>query len=235
MCFFAISTIVLQGKIMNEYSKPDFYSKKAKEEGYVARSVYKLKEIDKKFNLLKKGQTVLDIGCAPGSWSQFVSEKIGSSGRLLGVDYKEIKVNFNNAIFLTGNFFSDEIQEEVIKYSKFDGVISDMAPDTIGDRVRDCFKSSQLTRNALEFCYNYLKTGGYFVTKIFQGGEEKEIVDEMKNAFSHVKWFKPNSSRKISYEIFIIGIDFIARPKNNLDNFEDSIKQLDNNNGFMPW
>ena len=170
------------------YDKPDYYSKKAVKEGYVARSVYKLIEIQEKFNLFKKGNKILDLGCAPGSWSQYVSSIIDKNGLVVGIDYKEIKVNPTNAVFIKGNFLKDQTKNKLKEYAPFDGIISDMAPDTSGDKLTDCFASSNLVKDALKFSYEYLKKGGFFIAKIFQGGDEIEIMNEVKMASGDSKY-----------------------------------------------
>lgn len=213
------------------YEKPDHYSKKAIKEGFVARSVYKLMEIQDKFNLFKKGYKILDLGCAPGSWAQYVSSIIDKNGLLVGIDYKEIKVNPLNAIFIKGNFLKDHTKDKLKEHVPFDGIISDMAPDTVGDKLIDCYASSELVENALNFSYKYLKKGGFFIAKIFQGGNEKNIMNEVKLAFKTAKWFKPKSSRKNSVELFIIGIDFIKKPE--IKNQNEVLN--DNYDGVMPW
>ncbi len=213
------------------YEKPDHYSKKAIKEGFVARSVYKLMEIQDKFNLFKKGSKILDLGCAPGSWSQYVSSIIGNNGLIIGIDYKEIKVKPSNAIFIKGNFLKKDTKDKLKEYAPFDGIISDMAPDTGGDKLIDCYASSELVENALYFTYDYLKKGGFFIAKIFQGGNEKNIMNEIKKVFKIAKWFKPKSSRKNSVELFIIGIDFIKKP--DIKNQEELLN--DNYDGIMPW
>jgi len=219
------------------YDKPDFYSKKAKKEGYPARSVYKLEEIQEKFKLFKKGLKILDLGAAPGSWSQFVSKLVAENGLVVGIDYKEIKVSLKNAVFIQGDFLDKTVQKELSKYSPFDAIISDMAPDTSGDKLTDCYRSSELALNALKFSYDYLKKGGFFIAKIFQGGDEKEIMNELDKAFHETKWFKPKSSRKESFEIFMIGIDFIKKPEidifEEMDENEALKKAMDT--GEMPW
>jgi len=205
----------------NEYRSLDFYAKKAQEEGFLARSVYKLQEIQNKFNIIKKNQKIVDLGSAPGSWLQYTSSLIGENGLIIGIDYKKIKVNKSNIKIIEGSFISPENKDEISKYSPFDGIISDMAPDTEGDEYIDSFASSNLVREALDFAYNNLKIGGFFVAKIFQGGEENEIISDMKNAFEITKWFKPKSSRKISVEIFIIGLNFIKKPKSKESTIKD--------------
>ena len=227
-----LSGLFYAGGLMNDYEKPDYYSKLAVKEGYAARSVYKLMEIQDKLSLIKKGNKILDLGCAPGSWSQYASSLIGLDGQLIGVDFKRITVNPPNAVFIRGNFLKDHVKEELMNYSPFDGVISDMAPDTSGDRLTDCFLSSDLVRQALDFAYSFLKKGGYFVAKIFQGGDEKGIMDEMKLAFEKTRWFKPKSSRQISFEIFMIGSGFIKKPEIK---HEDGVLDDENYTGDMPW
>ena len=217
---------------MNVYEKPDFYSVKAKEEGYVARSIYKLKEINEKFKLIKKGQKILDLGSAPGSWSQYCAQNIGEKGLVVGIDYKEMRISLPDCFFIKGDFYDPENQKKIKEYSPFDGVISDMAPDTEGDKLTDCYKSSELVKEALSFSYNFLKYGGFFIAKIFQGGDEKEVFELVKNSFREAKWFKPQACRKISYEIFLVGINYYKKldlnKGNDSTNFED-------NNGEMPW
>ena len=215
---------------MNPYEKPDFYSRKAKDEGYVARSIYKLKEINEKFKLIRKNQVILDLGCAPGSWSQYAAGITGDKGKIVGVDFKEIKIKLPNAKFIKGDFLEERIREE-LKMDIYDGIISDMAPDTVGDRLADCYNSSNLVRVSLDFAFEYLKSGGYFIAKIFQGGEEKEIIQVMKTAFNEVKWFKPQSTRKISFEIFLIGIGFTNKP---VLKSTDEVK-INEESGDMPW
>ncbi|HOV13471.1 MAG TPA: RlmE family RNA methyltransferase [Spirochaetota bacterium] len=217
---------------MNIYEKPDFYSNKAKEDGYVARSVYKLKEINEKFKLIKKGQKILDLGCAPGSWAQYTSQNVDDKGFVVGIDYKEIKINLQNFFFIKGDFYDEQNQNKIKEYSPFDGVISDMAPDTEGDKLTDCYRSSELVKEALSFANKYLKKGGFFVAKIFQGGDEKEVFDFVKKSFKEAKWFKPEACRKISYEIFIVGINFFNKIDFNNTNNKDLIE---NDTGLMPW
>lgn len=215
-----------------KYEKPDYYTKLAKSEGYEARSIYKLKEMQEKFKMIKRGQKVLDLGCAPGSWSRYTAEIVGPQGLVVGIDYKQILVAMKNAVFIYGNFLREEKQNEIKEYGPYDGIISDMAPDTTGDRLSDCYKSSELVREALEFSYKFLKPGGFFIAKIFQGGDEKEIMEELKEAFAVTKWSKPKSTRKNSFEIFMIGMDFKGKPQ---PKEEGNPLDEDNYTGEMPW
>lgn len=214
------------------YEKPDHYTKKALQEGYAARSIYKLKEMQEKYDLIKKGDRILDLGCAPGSWSQYVSKIIGDKGLVVGIDYKYITAELNNAVFIKGNFLKENYKEKIYEHTPFDGIISDMAPDTSGDKLTDCYASSDLVESALKFAYDHLKKNGFFIAKIFQGGNEKEIMEEMKSAFETVKYFKPKSSRKKSFEIFLIGFNFIKKPE-IIET--DSILDENNYTGDMPW
>lgn len=217
---------------MNVYEKPDYYSMKAKEEGYVARSIYKLKEINEKFKLLKKNQKILDLGSAPGSWSQYSALNVGDNGIVVGIDYKEMKIDLPNGIFIKGDFYDPENQIKLQEYSPYDGIISDMAPDTEGDKLTDCYRSSELVKEALFFSNKFLKQGGFFIAKIFQGGDEKKVFEMVKKSFKEAKWFKPEACRKISYEIFIVGINFYKKVDLNSNNSDNL---FDNNSGEMPW
>jgi 23S rRNA (uridine2552-2'-O)-methyltransferase len=194
---------------MKQYQ--DKYFKRAKKENYAARSVYKLKEMDKRFNLFKKGQTVLDLGAAPGSWTQFAGEKVGKEGRVLGVDIQSTKHTFpDNITFLQADVFSDspELLEAIEPLAPFDHVISDMAPKTTGIKFADQANSLELCERAFEVAQKHLKKGGSFAVKIFEGGETKEFTDSLRPHFGKVKYFKPHSSRAESKEIFIVALGF---------------------------
>jgi 23S rRNA (uridine2552-2'-O)-methyltransferase len=193
---------------MNQYEKPDHYSKQAKKEGYLARSVYKLLEIDERFSLFASGQHVIDLGCAPGSWSQYASRRVGKKGLVVGIDYKQVLVDSPNFICIKGNFTREHVKEKLAGHSPYDGVISDMAPDTSGDRLTDCYRSSELVMEALDFARKHLSTGGYFLAKIFQGGDEREVMEIIKSEFSRAKWVKPKAIRKKSFEIYILGTGY---------------------------
>ncbi len=194
---------------MKQYQ--DKYFKRAKKENYAARSVYKLKEMDKRFKLFKKGQTVLDLGAAPGSWTQFAGEKVGKQGHVLGVDLQPTRHAFpDNITFLQADVFSDspELLEALEPLAPFDLVISDMAPKTTGIKFADQANSLELCERAFEVASKYLKKGGHFAVKIFEGGETKEYADSLRPKFVKVKYFKPHSSRSESKEIFIVALGF---------------------------
>jgi 23S rRNA (uridine2552-2'-O)-methyltransferase len=182
----------------------DIYVRKSQVEGYRARSVYKLIEIDQKFKILKNGISVIDLGAAPGSWSQYVN-KIVKSGRLVSVDLKEME-EINNTSQIKGDFTEKEQQNKIIKLfrSKVDVVLSDMAVNTTGIKDIDAIYTGELCKEAMLFAKEFLAKEGKFVSKIFLGTSFNEIVAEAKIIFKEVKIFKPKSSRKESKESFII-------------------------------
>jgi len=184
----------------------DQYAKKAKKEGYLARSAYKLKEILDEFNIIKPGQKILDIGSAPGSWLQVASKIIGKNGLAVGVDLSQIDAKAKNIITLKGDIFSDKIENEIAKFGPYDTIISDAAPNTTGIKDRDQTLSYELVEKTIQLSELYLKTGGSFVAKIFQGPDTKKLLQHMKNLFEIARATKPKASRDRSFEEYIIGI-----------------------------
>ena len=184
--------------------KRDIYVKQSKIDGYRARSAYKLKEIDEKFKIFKGGMTVIDIGAAPGSWSQYVS-KVVKSGKLISIDLKEIDL-IEKTIQIKGDFTDVEVQNEIKSHikNKVDAVISDMAVNTTGIKNIDSIQTGELCKDAMFFSKEIISSNGYFISKIFMGGTFNEIVAEGKKIFKEVKVFKPKSSRKDSKESFIV-------------------------------
>ena len=182
----------------------DTYVKQSKVDGYRARSAYKLIEIDDKFKIFKGGITVIDIGAAPGSWSQY-AEKVTKSGRLISIDLKKMEP-IGNTVQIQGDFTEQIIQDEIKKHitTKVDVVMSDMAVNTTGIKNIDSIQTGELCKEAMFFAKDMLKDNGFFISKIFMGGTFNEIVAEGKKYFKEVKVFKPKSSRKDSKESFII-------------------------------
>ena len=194
---------------MKEYR--DHYFLKAKRENYPARSVYKLKELDAKFRLLKPGMKVLDLGAAPGSWSLGVAEKVGSKGLVLACDIQSTETAFPpQVLFMQEDVFqrSAAFEAKLAELGPFDLVISDMAPRTTGTRFTDQARSLELTLEALAVACLHLKQGGNFVVKIFMGPDIQDLLTPMRKAFSSVKSFKPKSSRAESKETFFTGLGF---------------------------
>lgn len=194
---------------MKEYR--DHYFLKAKRENYPARSVYKLKELDAKFHLLKPGMKVLDLGAAPGSWSLGAAEKVGKKGLVLACDIQETETVFPSQVtFMRENVFerSPGFEAKLIESGPFDLVMSDMAPRTTGTRFTDQARSLELALEALAVACLHLKEGGNFVVKIFMGPDIQELLVPMRKAFGTVKSFKPKSSRAESKETFFAGLTF---------------------------
>ncbi|WP_435165279.1 RlmE family RNA methyltransferase [Candidatus Pelagibacter bacterium nBUS_28] len=182
----------------------DTFVRQSKVDGYRARSAYKLIEIDKKFKIFKGGLSIIDIGAAPGSWSQYASKTV-KSGRLISIDLKKMEP-IGNTVQIQGDFTEESIQNEIRKHvnTKVDVVMSDMAVNTTGIKNIDSIQTGELCKEAMFFAKDLLKINGYFISKIFMGGTFNEIVAEGKKYFKEVKVFKPKSSRKDSKESFII-------------------------------
>ncbi|WP_415062124.1 RlmE family RNA methyltransferase [Bdellovibrio sp.] len=191
------------------YNPRDHYFRKAKQENFAARSVFKLEEIDKKYKLFKPGQTVLDLGASPGSWSQYASQKVGEKGRVLGVDLSPVTVKMKNAVFIQADL-RDLNLEEIFKEHgfepPFDLVLSDMAPKTTGIRMTDQARSMELCELALDVARRFLKKDGHFVCKLFHSDDFTKLRDEIKKSFQKFEAVKPDSTRKISKEIFLVGL-----------------------------
>ena len=182
----------------------DTYVRQSKVDGYRARSAYKLIEIDEKFKIFKGGLTVIDIGAAPGSWSQYAS-KVVKNGKIVSIDLKEMEP-IDNTFQIKGDFTEDETQQKIKEFliGKSDVVMSDMAVNTTGIKNIDSIQTGELCKEAMIFSKDIISNGGFFVSKIFMGGSFNEIVQLGKKIFKEVKVFKPKSSRKDSKESFII-------------------------------
>ena len=182
----------------------DIYVKKSKIEGYRSRAVYKLQEIDSKFKIFKNGISVLDLGAAPGSWSQFAAKKV-KNGKILSIDLKEMD-KIENTFQIQGDFTENQNQQKIKKYfgGDVDIVLSDMAANTSGNKNLDSIVTGELSIKAMIFAKEILKLDGKLVTKFFMGSSFNEIISEAKKYFREIKVFKPSASRKNSKETFII-------------------------------
>ncbi len=190
------------------YNRKDYFFHKAKEQNFAARSVFKLEEIDQKFRILKAGDKVLDLGAAPGSWSQYTSRKIGPKGRLLGIDLQPVKLTLPNAVFLTADMRELDLPQTLIEQGfepPFDVVLSDMAPRTCGIKLNDQMRSLELCELAISVSDRYLKKGGHFVCKFFHSDEFEGLRAKLRERFEKVEVLRPKSTRKESKEIFLIG------------------------------
>jgi len=184
----------------------DHYHQRAKEEGYRSRASYKLKQIQNRFGVFDGAKYVLDLGAAPGGWLQVAAEHVAEDGLVVGVDLDEIMpLGLPNVVTLVGDMRDPEVQEEVMSLfdDKVDVVLSDMAPNVIGDWGVDQYRQIDLARIALRVADRLLKPDGWFVVKIFQGGEHQRYIKEVKAMFEYVKNYKPRASRKQSAERYI--------------------------------
>jgi 23S rRNA (uridine2552-2'-O)-methyltransferase len=182
----------------------DIFVRQSKVDGYRARSAYKLIEIDEKFKIFKGGLSIIDIGAAPGSWSQYAS-KVVKNGKIISIDLKEMEP-IKNTIQIKGDFTDIKLQEKIKEnlVGQANVVISDMAVNTTGIKNIDSIQTGELCKEAMTFSKEVISNQGFFVSKIFMGGSFNEIIDLGKKIFREVKVFKPKSSRKDSKESFII-------------------------------
>jgi 23S rRNA (uridine2552-2'-O)-methyltransferase len=192
------------------YNPRDRFFLKAKNENFAARSVYKLQEIDTKYRIFRSGQVCLDLGCSPGSWSQYASQKVGERGRVLGVDLQPVTVNLPNAVFIEADLRDLKLEDVFREHGfepPFDIVISDMAPKTTGIKFTDQARSMELCELALQTASRFLKPGGAFVCKFFESGDFAALRKQFQNVFRKVEFVKPESTRSMSKEIFFVGLD----------------------------
>ncbi len=193
----------------------DHYFLKAKQENYPARSVYKLQEIAKRFPVFKPGMRVLDLGAAPGSWCLGAAELVGPAGSVLGADIQDTNTSFPVMVtFMREDVFrrSPAFEAELEKRAPFHVVLSDMAPSTTGHRGTDQARSAALVEEALALALQYLIKGGSFVVKVFMGPDVQALVATMREHFTAVRSFKPNSSRSESMETFYVALGFKGLP-----------------------
>lgn len=187
----------------------DQYSTAAQQEGYRSRAVYKLKEINEKYGLIKKGSVIIDLGAAPGSWSQMAARLMERTGKVIALDKIEIDT-IAGVDFICGDFTTDECYAELQKITPkgVDIVLSDMAPETSGTPSLDHLRIMHLAELAADFAEHNLKQGGSFICKLFMGGEEKAFSERLRQKYDKVAFMKPSASRADSREIFIVGVGF---------------------------
>ena len=182
----------------------DHYGRRAKREGKAARSIYKLEEMDGRWRILRPGATVLDLGCSPGSWSQYAAEKVGPHGHVVGYDLKPVSVSLPSwAEARVGDVFA--ISLETLPLA-IDVILSDMAPSTMGDHATDAARSARLAERALAVAERLLVPGGSVVVKVLEGGELPGLVRGMRAAYTRVEQLRPDATRKRSTEIFLVGL-----------------------------
>ncbi len=196
---------------MPNYQPQDKFFKKAKEQGYRARSAFKLEAIQDKFHLIKSGNKVLDLGAAPGSFMQYIQKIVGDKGLIVGIDLKEIKpFKKPNAKSYVGDIFDEPVYQIIEKetgVSQFDVITSDLAPATTGIKSVDAGRSFQLNEQVLKISETHLKTGGHTVMKAFPGVDHGQLIALAKKQFKEVKLFKPEAVRKSSKEVYVVGLD----------------------------
>ncbi|MBX3188076.1 MAG: RlmE family RNA methyltransferase [Labilithrix sp.] len=190
----------------NPYKRADRFTVAAKAKGFPARSVFKLEEIDRRVRLLKPGMHVLDLGAAPGSWMLYAAQKIGRNGRLVAVDLTPIAIPVpENATFVVGDAFALD-SEALAAHAPYDVVMSDMAPNTTGNRLGDQTRSFELFMRALDVAEKLLKPGGAFVGKIFMGEDFPLAKKAIKRVFAEERALRPEGTRANSYELFLVGL-----------------------------
>jgi len=195
--------------------KHEYFTIKARKEGYPARSVYKLAEIDKKYHLIKPGDVILDLGCVPGSWLLYCSQKIGDKGKIVGIDISPMKIELpKNTIFLQTDIMELKISKLKELNTKYDIVVSDMAPSTSGVKFVDAGKSLELSQRGFEIACEVLASNGNFVCKIFESFESDRFLKEVAKNFVFMKKIRPKAVIKNSKEFYLVAKGF--KPISNL-------------------
>jgi 23S rRNA (uridine2552-2'-O)-methyltransferase len=196
------------------YNRQDAFYKKAKREGYRSRAAYKLIELNKKYEIYRNGHNILDVGCAPGGWSQVALQM--SKTHVVGVDLLETgDMEMERFTFILGDITTQETVDEVLAAcSGYDAVISDAAPNTSGSKLLDHVNSVELVRKIFYFACSVLKPGGNFICKVFEGEDRDALVKEMKVHFDFCKHIRPEATRKGSFEMYIVLKGFKGLPKN---------------------
>ena len=186
------------------FNPKDRFFHKAKSEGFVARSAYKLDELQKKYKLIRPGDFVLDLGAAPGAWSQIASTALGSKGLVVGLDLKPIAIKLANAKFYVMNAF--DFDAAILEKRTIDVLLSDMAPNTTGIRNTDQARSFDLCEQVIKISELHLKVGGHLVMKVFEGPDANKLIKALEHSFQQTKRLKPEAVRKGSFETYFLGL-----------------------------
>jgi 23S rRNA (uridine2552-2'-O)-methyltransferase len=198
---------------MGNFKVKDHYFHKAKSENYLARSIYKLEEIDQRYKVLKPGMKVVDLGYYPGSWIQYTSKVIGDEGRVIGIDIQEVNKKLSgvkNVRVYQKDIFNISDLSQLDVNEPFDCVLSDMAPSTTGVQSLDQIRSLNLVESVFGLLPKFLKPGGNFVIKVFDSQNAQNYLKEQKKLFNEFHYLKPKSTRSVSKEFFVIGKNFKA-------------------------
>ena len=210
------------------YNKSDFWSVKAQKEGYPARSVYKLKEMDEKFAFFRifsgsGGGKVLDLGASPGSWSLYALQKMRGRGFLVSVDLSPLSREYDKGLFDGGNFLflqgdmnNAEVRNVIISHAPFNLILSDAAPATTGNSSVDTARSLALAESVLSYAESFLVEGGNLAVKVFQGGDSQGLLRRIRDSFQSGKSFKPQACRAESFETYYIGLGAKAHNRDSL-------------------
>ncbi len=193
------------------YKRKDFYHQKAKKEGKASRAAYKIAQLQKRLKFIKRGDTVIDLGCSPGGWLQEMSKLVGSKGNIVGIDIEAVRISVpDNVTFILGDIMSpDSIEQLCLRLTNEPNVIvSDMAPKLSGITFRDSYKSFELAQRAFEICQGILTEGGNFLVKIFPGKELDDYKKMLKKAFKKVDIIIPPATRKTSSEMYLVGLGY---------------------------
>jgi 23S rRNA (uridine2552-2'-O)-methyltransferase len=189
----------------------DHFFHKAKKENFLARSVYKLEEIDERFKIIKKNDQIIDLGYHPGSWIQYTAQKIGPTGLVIGADVRDINnklLNLKNVRLFQKDVLTIESMEELGVSDQFDVVLSDMAPNTTGVQSVDQARSLNLVEMVFFLLPKFLKPGGNIVVKVFESNDAQLFLKDQKKNFSEFHYLRPKSTRSVSKEYFVIGKNF---------------------------
>lgn len=193
-------------KLSDRRARHDAAYRRAKDEQFAARAIYKLEQIDRRFRLLARGRRVLDLGCWPGSWLQYAADKVGEDGLVVGIDLKEVEIALPPWVeTAVGDVEAIDPAELTDRFGPFDVVLSDMAPHTTGDRHSDQWRSEELFLRALTIARSVLRPGGHFAAKVFQGARFKELIQAVAAAFQTAKPIRPEATRARSLEQYIVG------------------------------
>jgi len=193
---------------MTRRATPDHYARKAKSEAYASRAVYKLQEIDRKYRLFRPGARVLDLGCAPGSWLQYIAPRVLPGGLVVGVDRTPVRLALPPHVTVITMDLADLSREAVRALSpQFEVVVSDLAPATSGVKDVDHQRSLTLARLSWDWARDFLPAGGHYLVKVFEGPDFPDFVSEVRPAFARIQIVKPAGSRRESREIYLLGVN----------------------------
>ncbi len=193
------------------YNRKDHFYRRAKREGKASRAIYKLSELQNRFKLIGRGGIALDLGCAPGGWLQELSDIVGKSGRVIGIDFLPVKISLSeNVVVIEGDLNDEESIKRIEDEANglVDAVLSDMSPNISGIAFADAYRSYELSMLAFEICEKSLREGGNFVTKIFPGEEFTEYMKLLKKNFKKVSTVTPAATRRTSSERYILAIGY---------------------------